>query len=183
MVNRLLSELRRRQAIGREFNIEYIHAGPVTVRNERGWRDNEKRIEYYWSVEISRSLAGWLSVFTIKFGESSYRDIQNKSELVHGIITLKQNGELDRIYYETYHGDTPDPIKEINNFDLFDAKTGITIGGIQYNFYIVVHGIESSISVSNPTNEKWKVAAKHVYGLGTELASRSGHEEWIEFFS
>jgi hypothetical protein len=165
----LRMEHKRRQAIAKALKLDYLHPSWTIIRNERGWRDNEKKIEYYWSIYISRSFIGWLTVFTIKFDETTFRDIHNKSELLHGIISLKPDGEVDQLYYETFDGDTIDEFKEISTCDLFDANNTITL-------------VESNIHLSNPDSKKWRAALDKVWELGASLASRSGNSEWIEFF-
>jgi len=42
-----------------KFGLEQLRRGGHVRRNEKGWGENEKEIEYVWILRISPSFVGW----------------------------------------------------------------------------------------------------------------------------
>lgn len=182
-MDKIAFEKKVREAICKELKISDLHAGGVVIRNEAGWRENEKQIEYFWSVSICKSFMGWVAIFAIKFGKSKFREIENEDELVQGILSLKQSGEIADLYYENNSGNKVDEFKEIEGFGLFDCKSGFTLDGVTYDLSIIANGIESNICLTNPENAKWNETLKKLNAIGTQLAVNSKNGGWVDFFN
>lgn len=163
-------------------NTSDLMPGVMVVRNEKGWRDNERILEYSWHVTISRSFVGNLTLFALKFNENTFRDIRNKDELIVGILELDNKGQITSRYKDS-SDDLSDPIADIRHFNLFDANNGITLDGTSYDISIRAYNIQSQISLNNPNSDSWKQIERHIYALGQKLVGKSGNHYYQEFFT
>jgi hypothetical protein len=158
-----------------------LRSGEQVLRNERGWRVNEKHIDYIWIVQITRSFIGWGGIFSIKFAENKFGEHLNKEELKQGLFLSDQNG-VQKVYTRT----SPDTTKDIIDhfrFDLFEPDKGFNIDGVIYNIRISVANVNSFIRVNNPNTGAWGNWERKLLGLGKELAKESGNDELISLFA
>lgn len=163
-----------------EFGLEQLRSGSHVIRNEKGWRENEKEIEYVWIVRMSRSFVGWGGLFSIRFNESKFQEHDNPNELVKGIFIDNKDG-IDKFYFDIVR-DTTDNVAEILNFNLFEANKGIALDGVSYSVRIIARNIDTFIHLNNPNSGEWKEWEKMVWAMGRDLAERSGNNEMIQLF-
>lgn len=163
-----------------KLGLEELRSGGHTIRNEKGWRENEKMVDYTWLITIARSFIGWGGLFAVRFSESRFREHMNPAGLQLGLFLIS-NGSIDKIYTET-RADLTDTIAENFHFDLLDANKGITLDGVEYGIRINAPNIDTFIRVNNPEADKWKKWEAAVWDLGRELAGRAGDMEMIELF-
>ncbi|WP_343632700.1 hypothetical protein [Fluviicola sp.] len=168
------------KAIANQLGLPELKSGGVTIRNEKGWRENEKVIDYVWIVQVSRSFVGFGGVFAIKFKQNEFRDYSNKEELIHGIFDLSEKG-LDHFYTESMTG-TFDEKTNLFRLNLLAANEGITLDGVSYQIRIIAWNIDSFIRVSNPKTDDWKKWEAEIWEMGKQLAKKSGYQELITLF-
>jgi len=167
-------------AIAEQFGLSSLHSGGHVVRNEKGWRENEKEIDYAWIVHMARSFAGWGGLFAVQFKERIFRDQFNPTELVHGLF-LSGDTAITSIHIEQPSG-IPDKIATLPGFALFDAGTGITLDGVSYSFRTIAPNISTTIELNNPHSAAWKPWISEVWELGKHLAHKAGNPEMIQLF-
>src|SRR5688572_21127321 len=80
------------KSIAAYLGLPKLISGGIVIRNEKGWRENEKSIEYIWIVKMALSFVGWGGLFAIKFNESKFREHLNKEELIQGVFISNDNG-------------------------------------------------------------------------------------------
>ncbi|WNJ17132.1 hypothetical protein [Pontibacter sp. G13] len=165
-----------------ELGIPDLRSGKLTIRDEKDWRINEKEIDYCWLVNVSRSFVGWCWLFSLKFNESDFRDKKNPEELIQGIFTISNEGEIDKLFKESRSQDFNDNVKNLTSYDLFDANRGITLDGVGYEYLIFAPNTEIRISLNNPNSENWKTWEREIFSLGVSLAQKSGVTELKEIF-
>lgn len=163
-----------------KFGLAQLRSGGHTIRNEKGWRENEKEIEYVWIVGMSRSFVGWGGLFSIRFNENKFRDYDNPNELIKGIYIDNKDG-IDNLYFDIVR-DTTDKFAGILNFNLFEANKGIALDGVSYSVRIIARNIDTFIHLNNPNSGEWKEWEKMVWTMGRDLAERSGNLEMIQLF-
>ncbi len=168
-------------AIVRQFGLSSLHSGGHVVRNEKGWRDNEKRIDYAWIVHIARSFVGWGGLFAIQFKEYPFRDQVNPAELIHGIFLSGYTAVTD-IHLEQ-PSSIPDKIATLPGFALFDAGTDLFLDGISYSFHTIAHNITTTIELNNPHSAAWQPWVDEVWDLGKQLADKAGNPEMVRLFA
>lgn len=168
------------KSLAHKLGIPEISNGIQIIRNEKGWRENEKNIESIWIVLISRSFIGWGGIFSIKFNENNFREYLNPDELLQGIFLYDNTGIKD--LYTEILPNTQDKIVEIANFSLFDAGKGIPLGGISYNFHIITKNINASIKLNNPNVDDWKKWEEEIFDIGSKLSIKSNITELINLF-
>jgi hypothetical protein len=169
------------KALAQKLGLEEFRSGGHTIRNEKGWRENEKSIEYIWVAQINRAFGPWGGVFSIKYNENKFREHANKEELVQGIYLSNEHG-IDEFYCQTLPDTTKDKIAALK-FNLFLASTGITLDGVSYNLRISAASINSFIQLNNPTTAEWKIREQELWILGNELAKNSNNETLIKLFA
>lgn len=169
-------------SLSTELGVPDLKAGKLTIRDQRDWRINEKEIDYCWLVNISRSFVGRYWLFSIKFNESNFRDIQNPEELIQGIFTITKEGEIEKFFKENQTLNFIDKIRDLTSFDLFDANLEITLDGVGYEYLIFAPNTEVKISLNNPNSEIWKIWENEVYNIGKSLWQKSGITELKEIF-
>ncbi len=171
-----------KKSLALKFGLEGLYCGGHTIRNEKGWRDNEIGIEYIWITKISRSFVGFGGLITIKFNESEFRGIKNAEKLTQGIFLYDSKGNVKELYFEDKIDEIIDPIWKINNLELFTANNGITLDGVSYEYNVIARNIETHFSVNNPNSEQWKNWEKEIWNLGNRLAQKSENEEMKQLF-
>lgn len=169
-------------SLSKELGIPDLRSGKLTIRDEKGWRINEKEIDYCWLVNVSRSFVGWCWLFSLKFNESDFRDKKNPEELIQGIFTVSKEGKIGKLFTESKSQDFNDKIKGLTSYDLFDANQGITLDGVGYEYLIFAPNTEVRISLNNPNSENWKIWESEIFSLGVSLAKKSGVVELKEIF-
>lgn len=168
------------KSLAYKLGIPEISNGIQIIRNEKGWRENEKNIESIWIVLISRSFIGWGGIFSIKFNENNFREYLNPDELLQGIFLYDSTGIKD--LYTEILPNTQDKIVEIANFSLFDVGKGIPLDGISYNFHIITNIINASIKLNNPNADDWKKWEEEIFEIGSKLSIKSNITELINLF-
>jgi len=157
-----------------------FRSGGVVIRNERGWRENEKYIDYAWIILLSRSFVGCGGVFAIKFNETKFREYINKEELIHGVFTSTDNG-IELIFTESVPTSTFD-VNRLFNLNLIDANKGITIDGVCYDIRIFGSNINTFIKVNNPNTVDWKKWENEIWEMGRSLSEKSKNKTLINLF-
>ncbi|MDP2388625.1 MAG: hypothetical protein Q8M29_19795 [Bacteroidota bacterium] len=174
------SERRIEISLATKLGLSDLKAGNMVIRDERGWRQNEKYIDHVWIVYIARSFVGWCGIFSIKFNEHKFREHSNPEELVQGVFSLDNNG-VTNIYSEISEN-KQDTIIDHFKLDLFNANKGIALDGISYRLRIISSNIDTFISVHNPTSSNWQKWENEIHSLGKQLASKSDIPEIIQVF-
>lgn len=162
------------------LGLSELRSGGQVIRNEKGWRENEKSIDYIWIVQISRSFIGWGGLFSIKFNENKFREHSNNEELMQGIFTCNQKG-IEQVYSRTLQDLTKDIVVHFR-FNLFEANNGITLDGVSYNVRVIARNVDTFIQLYNPNTEDWRKWEQEVWTLGNELANESDNQEMIKLF-
>ncbi|AUC15845.1 hypothetical protein BTO06_12095 [Tenacibaculum sp. SZ-18] len=173
---------RIKKSLALKFGFDGLYSGGHTIRNEKGWRDNEIGIDYIWITKINRSFVGFGGLITIKFDKSEFREIKNPEKLIQGIFLYDSKGNIKDIYFEEQIDEINDPIKNINNLELFTVNEGITLDGVYYEYNVITRNIETYFSVNNPNNGQWKIWEKEIWNLGNRLAQKSENEEMKQLF-
>jgi hypothetical protein len=168
--------------ISEKLGLSSFNSGLQIIRDENGWRENEKIIEYIWTVEIDKSFVGSMTLFSLKFEDNRFRNYENQEELVQGIFSFKPNGEIEENYIEVNSTDFRDSIKGINKFELFEIDNSITLDGISYNFQIKTQNKNTEITLHNPNSEFWKSWENEILKVGQTLAYNSEKQSFISFF-
>ena len=172
---------RLEKALAAKLGLPDLKAGVQIIRDQNGWRENEKAIAYVWLVNISRSFVGEGGIFVIQFNEHNFRQYSNPGELMQGIFTCRQT-EINELYTQTTN-DATDEIAEAFDLSLFNANRGITLDGVSYNVGIISSNINTFIKVDNPNTDQWRSWQTELRTLGEELAQRARNSELLELFS
>ncbi|MES2731477.1 MAG: hypothetical protein V4714_07000 [Bacteroidota bacterium] len=168
--------------IGRALNLSDLRSGIQIIRDARGWRQNEKSIDYIWIVRVSRSFIGFGGLVSVKFNQREFREIKNPEELVQGVFLEGAYGEITQSHFEVESTHFYDPIQKLPKFDLFDANQGVTLDGICYQFRVIANNIDTIISLNNPSSQSWKEWERHLFELGKRLSKKSQNTELIQLF-
>ena len=176
-----LNEIIKRN-LALEIGLNELRVGGHTIRNERGWRDNELFVDYIWIAKVSLSFVGRAGLVTIKFDKTAFRGINNPEKLTQGIFLYNGNGEITELYLEDKSKDIDDPLWKIDNLEMFEANKGITLDGVSYEYNVISKNIETQISVSNPNGSGWQNWEKEIWNLGYVLSQKSGNEEMKKLF-
>ncbi|HLP14102.1 MAG TPA: hypothetical protein VK177_19375 [Flavobacteriales bacterium] len=156
--------------------------GGKVIRDDRGFRENEKFMEYFHQVNITMN-AGSVTLFSAKFKESKFRTTLNLEELLTGIIALNTQNNLPLKHVESSSTDFNDPIREIPKFDLFEKDDSITLDGIHYELLIYASGAKTFIDFGNPHGPAWSDVEKRIWTLGRKLAVNSNIDFFKAFFT
>lgn len=168
------------RSLATKLGLTELKSGIQVIRDENGWRENEKSIEYIWVVKISRSFIGWGGVFAIKFNENTFREHLNKEELIHGVFISNDNGIGS--FYSEILPDTSHEIVRYFNFNLFDANKGIALDGVSYTVRIIASNINTFIQTNNPNTADWKKWETEIWTMGSRLSKDSNNKELISLF-
>ena len=171
-----------KKSLALKFGLNGLYSGGHTIRNDKGWRDNEIGVDYIWIAKISRAFVGFGGLITIKFDESEFRGIKNPEKLIQGIFLYDSKGKVTELYFEEQIEEFNDPIKKINNLELFTANKGITLDGVSYEYNVIAQNIETHFSVNNPNSARWKNWEKEIWNLGNSLAQKSENDEMKQLF-
>ena len=157
------------------FGLTSLSAGWHTLRNEKGWRDNEIEIDYIWICKIKTAFAGSLGIITLKYERSEFRQVENLEKLVQGIFVFDSEDNLTGLYTKTQNDEFYDHVRQIEGLELFTANTGVTLDGVSYEYNIIASNIESHINVSNPNSQQWKKWEREVWNLANKLGENSNN--------
>lgn len=165
-----------------ELGIPDVRAGNVTIRDERGWRVNEKEIAYCWMINIAKSFGCWCWIFSIKFNASNFRGIENPEQLIQGIFTIGKEGQIEIFHSDNKVSNFEDGIRSIPSYDMFDANMDVSLDGVGYEYLVFAPNTEMRISLNNPNSENWRTWENEVSRIGRDLAEKSGVTELKEIF-
>ncbi|WP_378172610.1 hypothetical protein [Aquimarina sp. SS2-1] len=171
-----------KKSLALKFGLDGLYSGGHTIRNEKGWRDNEIGVDYIWIAKISRSFVGFGGLITIKLDESEFRGIKNPEKLIQGIFLYDSKGKVTELYFEEQIEEFNDPVKKIDDLELFTANKRITLDGVSYEYNVIAQNIETHFSVNNPNTERWRNWEKEIWNLGNKLAQKSENEEMKQLF-
>ena len=169
------------ESLAASMGLSDLTAGRQIIRNEKGWRENEKNIAYVWIVAISKSFAGDCYIFSIKFIASKFRDVNNPEEIIQGIFTF-QDSHISNLYYETVKADENDIINTFN-FNLSDANKGITIDGVNYAIRVIALNTDTFVIVHNPNTTQWQQWEKSIWQFARKLAKSANNNEFSDLFT
>jgi hypothetical protein len=164
------------------LNIEDLHVGSHVIRNEKGWRDNERKIEYSWTVRIWNQILGEIVIFCVKFAANKFRDIDNPEELVQGLLNLDANQNIDNHYAERYLDGIYDEFHVQESFKLFECNPNIILDGTSYDLHIIAQNINSRISFYESDISEWKAIELIFKKIGKKLSEGSNNQVFIDFF-
>ncbi|MBL0740888.1 hypothetical protein [Chryseolinea lacunae] len=75
-----------KDALAQALGLHCFYIGGHVIRDERGWRQNEKSIDYAWLAIVDRFGSGVGGVFSMKFMNSDFREHKNPEQLVRGVF-------------------------------------------------------------------------------------------------
>jgi len=168
--------------LAKKFHLENLGSGNHVVRNERGWRDNEIRIEYILLITFDRAFYGKGGILNIKYEPTAFRENNNKEKLTKAIFTIEENGELGPFYQEDELNNFLNLIPYFKEIDLFEANRGITLDGIKYRIKLISANIETTIEVNNPNHKSWEKLESEIWQMGNYLANKSQDEQLKKLF-
>jgi hypothetical protein len=163
-----------------KLGLSEMKSGIQIIRDNNGWRQNEKSIKWIWIVTISRSFVGWGGLFSIKFNEHKFREHLNPEETVQGLFTSGEEG-ISQIYRQPFTDATYD-VSPFFKLNLFEANNGIALDGVSYNVKIIAPNVDAFIQLNNPNTEDWKKWETELWTLGRKLAKESNNPEMIQLF-
>lgn len=168
------------KSLAAKLGLTELKSGIQIIRDNNGWRENEKSIRYIWIVTIARSFVGWGGLFSIQFNENKFRDHSNQEELIQGIFILNNDG-VDQIYTDSSLKATFN-VTQFFKLNLFEANKGITTDGVSYNLKIIAPNIDTFIQLNNPNTDEWKKWETEIWTMGKKLARESNDKEMINLF-
>ncbi len=171
-----------KKSLALKFGLDGLYSGGHTIRNEKGWRDNEIGVDYIWIAKVNKSFVGFGGLITIKFNESEFRGIKNPEKLIQGIFLYDSKGKVTKLYFEEQTEDFIDSVKKIDGPELFKTNNGITLDGVSYEYNVISQNIETHFSVNNPNSERWRNWEKEIWNLGNKLAQKSENETMKQLF-
>lgn len=168
--------------LANRFRIKKFRSGGHTLRNERGWRENEIKIDYIWLITFDRAFFGKGGIIGVKYEENQFREIRNIDKLVKSIFSIDDKGKIESIYEEEERTNFSKIIQELNKIDLLEANKGVTLDGIIYRIKLVSMNIETIIEVNNPNHESWRNLEREFWRIGKEMSDKSGDEKLKKLF-
>ena len=169
--------------LAKRFQLEDLRSGNQTIRNEKGWRENEIRIEYIWLIIFNRAFFGKGGILNIKYESNEFRGIKNDEKLTKLIFTIDEQGNLKSSFDEDETEDFTNLIPDFKEIDLFEANRGITLDGITYQIKLISDNIKTSIEVNNPNHKSWKNLENKIWEMGIELANKSSDKKLKSIFN
>lgn len=150
-------------------------AGITIIRDDRGFRINEKDIEYFWILSYNH-LNGLdnYGLFTIKFKESNFREFKNPKEMIPGIFNL-DNDKIDIIHFESSTLNFDDQIAtKFNELDFFYSENMIEneIPSI-IKFLIESKNISANIESQYIKNKKWTDWNDEIIKVSKSISKKS----------
>lgn len=170
------------RALRMKLGLPTLQAHNMVIRDERGWRINEKSIEYTWLVGIHHAFFKSLWLFSIKMAATPFRGIANPEQLLQGFIALRKDGTVEDHYVHQDLDNFDDPIRQQPTYDLFDANLGITIDGVHYDYLIFAPSTSIHMCLNNPNSQHWKQWEQELYTLGRRLTQQAGVVTWESLF-
>ena len=171
-----------KNSLAHRFGLDGLYSGKHTIRNEKGWRDNELVVDYIWIAKISRSFVGFGGLMTIKFNANEFRGIKNPEKLIQGIFLYDSKGKVREFCFEEQIEEIHDPVYKVNKLELFTANRGITVDGVSYEYNVIANNMETQITVNNPKSEHWKNWENEIWDMGNRLAKKTANEEMKQLF-
>ena len=169
------------EQIAKAVKLSRFSDGLQTIRNEKGWRENELDVEYCYLINLARSFIGFGGLFSIKLNHSKYRLTENPEALIQGIYTL-ENEKVKEIYFEKNLSNFEDKLNSTIELDIFNSKKGLTIDGDSFIYSIHSNQLKAIISFSNPNQENWNKWLDSFFITGNEIAIKSNIKPLIELF-
>ncbi|MEJ1240266.1 hypothetical protein WBG78_19145 [Chryseolinea sp. T2] len=182
LIQELTSAIRVEQTLIEKLGLSQLKVGIQIIRDERGWRQDERLIEYIWVVHMSRSFVGWGGIIGVKFGVNDFRGKHHNAELLHGVFNIGI-GNVVELYSERLKHFEADPVFTRFPKDLFHANEGLALDGTSYAIHIMAPNTDVFVSVNSPIIDEWKEWTQEVWSLGSELSVRSQSRELMELFS
>jgi hypothetical protein len=186
MIRNLIQELTYRESIEKlvleKLGLSELKTGTQIIRDEKGWRQDEKLIEYIWIVLMSRSFVGWGGLIAIKFKANNFRGKHHPDELLRAIFSIGTDNGIKEFYEERTSGTGPDSVMDNFHLDLFNANKGITLDGVSYTIHTISDNIDTVITVNNPNTSNWKNWESEIWRIGKSLAFNSQSKELTELF-
>lgn len=167
-------------SLATKLGLSELKSGIQVIRDNKGWRENEKSIKYIWIITIARSFVGWGGLFAIQFNENKFREHLNQEELLQGLFISTQDG-VGQIYTEQSLDGTYD-VRQLLRLNLFESNNGITLDGVSYKIRIIASNIDTFIQLNNPNSEEWKKWESEIWAMGKKLARKSNDQEMINLF-
>jgi hypothetical protein len=168
------------KSLATKLGLSELKSGIQVIRDNQGWRENEKSIKYIWIVTIARSFVGWGGLFAIQFNENKFREHLNQEELLQGLFISTQDG-VGQIYTEQSLDVTSD-VSKLFRLNLFESNNGVTLDGVSYKIRIIAPNIDTFIQLNNPNSEEWKKWESEIWAMGKKLARKSNDQEMIHLF-
>jgi len=159
-----------------------LSSGWHTIRDHRGWREDEQSIEYVWIVTMDRHFVGRGGLITVRFNEHAFRGKKHPEELVQGVFRIGANDQIQEFYQERANIQA-DQVLDCFQLDLFNANKGITLDGISYEIHIMAPYIDTIVRVGNPVTPQWRIWEAELEKLAGRLTSHSGSIDLIKLFS
>ncbi len=136
---------------------ELEKAGTTIIRDDNGFRINQKEIEYFWILTFNH-LNGFdnYGLFTIKIDESNFREFENSKEIITGIFSLNNN-KIDLLYFESDILNFEDKIADkFNDLDLF-YKRDLIENEVPSIIELIIESknISAKIDCQYIENQKW----------------------------
>jgi hypothetical protein len=169
------------KSLAESLGFSELKSGVHVIRNDKGWRENEKSIDYIWVVQITRSFVGWGGLFSIKFNENKFREHTNKEELMQGVFICNQSG-IEQVHTKTL-SDVKKDIIEHFQFNLFEANKGITLDGVSYMVRVIAPNVDSFIQLNNANTIQWRNWEQKIQKLAGELANESDNQNLIDLLN
>lgn len=168
-------------SLANEFGLTDLSSGNIVIRDKKGWRENEKSIDYIWVIVFHHAFGKDGGIINIKYNESKFREITNPEELLEGVFLIQEDGNIKNVYIKKAKEDQ-DFLDEFKSLDYKEANKGITIDGISYRIHLLFPNTDVVIKVNNPNHQTWKKWEEKVWNKWDELSSNSNDEEKIKIF-
>ncbi|AYB32148.1 hypothetical protein [Chryseolinea soli] len=170
------------ESLANAMGVPKLSSGWKTIRDDRGWRQDEKLIEYVWIVMMNRHSVGRGGLVTVRFNEHTFRGKKHPDELVRGIFSIGADNQIQEFYQEKTDGHA-DPVIDCFQLDLFDANKGITLDGVSYRIHIISANIDTVIKVSNPVTSHWRRWEAEIQNLASTLVANSDSGKLTRLFT
>lgn len=170
------------KAIAKDFGMVNLGANRHVIRDEKGWRTNERIIRHSWIVLVARSFVGWGGIFRIQYEASAFREIYNPEEVVTGIFIEGKDATINNLNYQRLEPDYPNPFNQLK-FELLNASENLTLDGVTYEMLINGKNIRSTIALNNPDSEHWETWEASILEYGYQLARHFQNDHLTNLFS
>jgi len=170
------------ESLANSIGVPKLKSGPHIIRDDRGWRQDEKSIEYIWVILVDRHFVGRGGLITAKFNEHTFRGRSHPEELVQGVFSIGADHLIQEFYQEKADRHA-DQVIDCFQLDLFNANKGIRLDGVSYRIHIMSNNIDTVVCVANPVTQHWRKWEAEIQKLATKLAANSGSRELIKLFN